>query len=123
MDSTAAEILAERIKHEREYTDQRFNATAKALDTATVALEKRLEGMNEFRAQLQAQTQTFVSNTEFDAKLEASNRRLAALEKLSDLSIGAAIERQRSSEATARSYALIAGGIGILSSIILHFIK
>jgi hypothetical protein len=48
----------------------RFRLEEKARDTATAAMEKRLEGMNEFRNQLRDQQATFVRREVFDALME-----------------------------------------------------
>jgi len=98
------DLLAERIDHERELRENDAKASAKALQTATETLEKRLEGMNEFRAQLTEQGRDFIARTEYDAKHEALLNRLQVLERQS--------ERQQGAIATWR---FLAGGGGVLA--------
>jgi hypothetical protein len=47
--------------------EERFRLEEKARDTATMAMDKRLEGMNEFRDQLRDQQGTFVRREVYDA--------------------------------------------------------
>jgi len=97
------DLLAERIESERAIREAHEAAAESALHTATSALDRRLEGMNEFRAQLTEQNRTFISQTVFDAKIEALGQRLTLLERQA--------ERQAGVIATWR---FLAGGGGIL---------
>lgn len=111
------DLLAERIDHERELRETAETASAKALITATDTLERRLEGMNEFRAQLTAQTQTFVSVNVFDARTEAIGMRINTLsERIGVLERQA--ERNAGSIATWRFLAGGSGVLGVLSLIL-----
>lgn len=47
--------------------------TGDALDKAATSMDKRLEGMNEFRAQLNQQAATFVRRDMLDAQMSAMN--------------------------------------------------
>lgn len=59
--------------------------TSEALNKADSALERRLEGMNEFRAQLDRQTATFLTREIFDSYTkEESNKVEVALTASSD---------------------------------------
>ena len=51
----------------KEYFDARINALEKATTVAANSLEKRLEGMNEFRSQLKDQQSTLMPRTEFNS--------------------------------------------------------
>ena len=53
----------------KEYTEARLRAVEKATDLAANTLEKRLEGMNEFRQALKSQSSTFVTRTEVDVQI------------------------------------------------------
>ncbi len=64
----------------RDYVDARVKAVEVTAGATSTSLEKRLEGMNEFRQQLNLQTQTFLTRTEYDAK------QLAILQKVEGLS-------------------------------------
>ena len=61
--------------------DLRFNASDKAIDAAKEDMERRLEGMNEFRAQLSSQANTFISRTELRLEMEKIITRILLLEK------------------------------------------
>ncbi len=55
--------------------------TNDALRKAEVAIEKRFDSVNEFRAQLGDQARTFLPRPEFDIQQLAMGARIAALEK------------------------------------------
>lgn len=50
----------------RDYVDMRFEAEHRSADAAYQQMEKRLDGMNEFRAALDSQADAFVPRTEFE---------------------------------------------------------
>ncbi len=50
--------------------DEKFFVRDRAIDMARSDMERRLEGMNEFRAQLQSQAQTFASVKEIELKFD-----------------------------------------------------
>jgi hypothetical protein len=54
-------------------------ATEEALNKAAAAMEKRLEGMNEFRDQLKTQAASFITRDVFDAKMQAMQDQLGLL--------------------------------------------
>ncbi|MBV6343791.1 hypothetical protein, partial [Candidatus Magnetobacterium casense] len=59
--------------------DIRFDAQDKALEKATQEMDRRLEGMNEFRRQLDMQAGTFATRTELKAEADKLELRLAPL--------------------------------------------
>jgi len=58
------------------------NAQEKALNVAKNELERRLEGMNEFRDKLDEQANTFVGKTESKLEVEKLITRIVLLEKI-----------------------------------------
>lgn len=58
----------------------RDEATSKALTLATGTMERRLEGMNEFREQLRSQAGTFVTRESIEPVMNAEKERVRALE-------------------------------------------
>ena len=62
-------------------TDLRFAAYEKALEAAKIEMDRRLEGMNEFRAQLDAQTRTFCSKDELRYEVEKIDLKIIPLVK------------------------------------------
>lgn len=61
--------------------DLRFEASEKEVRLAREDMERRLEGMNEFRSQLSAQAGTFISRTEMRLEIEKLINRIVLLEK------------------------------------------
>ena len=59
----------------------RFESNEKQIELAKQEMERRLEGMNEFRAQLSNQAGTFLSRTEAQLQLEKLITRIVLLEK------------------------------------------
>ena len=57
------------VEHLSKLTDERFAAAREALRVALAALEKRLDQMNEFRAQLDKQAATFVTRELVDSMM------------------------------------------------------
>lgn len=53
-----------------ETIDYRFDAIEKSTALATVAIDHRLDGMNEFREQIHQQQLTFITKSEYNAKHE-----------------------------------------------------
>jgi len=83
----------------REYFDTKFadlekqlalrdTLTEKALAKAEESLNVRLEGMNEFRAELTKQTQTFVNQAEFRLHIEKIESKIGILTKMMYIGIG-----------------------------------
>jgi hypothetical protein len=97
------DLLAERIQGERELRESHEENAQTNLQTATDALNKRLETMNEFRGQITDQTRTFLTRNESDARTESLSGRLSILERQA--------ERTAGSVATWR---FLAGGGGLL---------
>lgn len=102
------DLLAERIDHEREMRETREDAAAEALRTATAALERRLEGMNEFRAALSEQSRSYVTTVVFDTKVDALGSRITLVERAAERASGAI-----------STWRFLAGGSGILGIIAL----
>lgn len=50
--------------------EEKLTASEKALQVANESMQARLASMNEIREQLRWQSGTFITRTEFDAKLE-----------------------------------------------------
>jgi hypothetical protein len=53
----------------KEYVDLKIGAIDKATSVAYASMEKRLEGMNEFRNQLKDQNITFITKAEYSAHM------------------------------------------------------
>lgn len=64
----------------REYLESRIAAVEKAIEVANQAMQKRLEGMNEFRDTLRDQAGRFVTRDEMYIKLDVINEQLKILQ-------------------------------------------
>jgi len=62
----------------RDYLEIRVAAVEKGISVAHKEMERRLEGMNEFREQLRNQAALFVTRTESEAKMGSLEDRLTA---------------------------------------------
>jgi len=88
----------------REYVDLRFEEAEKVLSIARIELDRRLEGMNELRSQIDKRDATFVTRDYLDIALEKVDSRLSSLEAA-----------RASSDSTIRVYATI---ISLVTSIV-----
>lgn len=61
--------------------EQRFEENKERINLAREQMERRLEGMNEFRAQLTEQTRTFVNRKELDLIVQKLETRFELLGK------------------------------------------
>jgi len=77
--SALKEYIDSKITDLKEFVKAMLDALEKAVTLAASIMEKRLEGMNEFRAQLKDQQSTFVQKAEHDVvheKLDGDIREL-----------------------------------------------
>jgi len=70
LENVSREFIELRFDAMREYFDLRFTSSDKAVSVATTSLEKRLEGMNEFRDALKDQASRFVTRDELTLQLK-----------------------------------------------------
>jgi len=63
----------------KDYLETKINNIEKAVSLAHAAMEKRLEGMNEFRDQLRDQTGTFLTREAYEAKHELLEKQVDEL--------------------------------------------
>jgi len=74
--------LLERVIHERDRLyEERWVAQQRELALAQKEMERRLEGLNELRAQVLEDRGRFVTRELFDAEMDARGARLALIEK------------------------------------------
>lgn len=74
----------------KESIQQQFFAILKATDTATTSLDKRLEGMNEFRSQINDMAAKFINRADVDSAIKYLSERIG----VSEGTIGNCITRQ-----------------------------
>jgi len=59
----------------------KIKSVEKSIDVAKVELDRRLEAMNEFRAQLDKQSREFVTRTEVELRFDRIDEKIRNLEK------------------------------------------
>lgn len=69
------------IESLKEYFERRLVDLDKAVTKAEAAHEKRLEGMNEFRNQLNDQQKTFISRDYYDAQHRSLEEKITAVDR------------------------------------------
>lgn len=67
-----------------------LDSTTRAIDKSDLATEKRFENVNEFRGQLNDQTKTFISRSEYEATIHSITEKIDDLKSFRDSNIGAA---------------------------------
>jgi hypothetical protein len=81
--TTKSELTAE-IKRIDQVQQLQIHAISEATRIASTALDRRLEGMNEFREQMNDWATRFITRAESEAAKEAMSDRVSALEKVSN---------------------------------------
>lgn len=94
----------------------KMDAHDKALTLARDSMEKRLEGMNEFREQLKDQASRFITRTEHDALISKYDMEIKALTKAKDLLEGKADQKSVFITQVIAIISLLMGLITILRS-------
>lgn len=100
----------------KEYVDVRFNEQEKALVVATKELNRRLEGMNEIRSQLDRQASTFLTRDSFDSS------HAVILEKLSTIEKSLSAEVARSKAFSIIVSASVSAAVAIIIAMIVYSI-
>ena len=96
----------------REYIEKRFDELQKNSDRSHVALEQRLESMNEFREQLRSQAVTFMTREVYDANHKLLQAQVDELKLNRALLDGKASQQDLT---LANTRASVGIGIGVLS--------
>ena len=96
----------------KQYVDLRFNEAEKALRLAGAEMNRRLEGMNELRSQLDRQAATFITRNAYDIHLDQIRDRFRILEALA-----------AANEARQRVYSLlISAAMSTMVGLIVYFL-
>jgi hypothetical protein len=85
---TLREFFDTRIREQEAQFNIKISALEKAIIVAATAMEKRLEGMNEFRDQLRDQTGTFVTKPEYGQQMLRVNDDIKSLSDIKAQFIG-----------------------------------
>lgn len=72
----------------KEYINFRFKILEKETENARSSMDKRLDGMNEFRDQLKDQAGRFITREEYEAKYEALVEKIDGIQKPIWIGIG-----------------------------------
>ncbi len=78
----------------KEFLNSRIDEIKDSVKVAYTSMEKRLEGMNEFRGQLKDQTAKFVTREEIDAKILNVDKDLRSLQRIVYIGIGITLTLQ-----------------------------
>ena len=103
----------------KEYFDYKFETVVRATDIAYESMEKRLDGMNEFRDTLRDQAAKFVTRTELESTKERIDSDLRVLREFKS-----SLEGKASQQSVTIAYVM--SGVGLLMGIlgtIMGFIK
>jgi hypothetical protein len=84
----ARQYIEKEIQHIEDKYSIILSKNADALQEAKKEMERRLEGMNEFRAQLEKQTKTFISRDEFSATEKLILQKVENISKLVYIGFG-----------------------------------
>jgi hypothetical protein len=118
IDTALAHLLALREADDRRY-EQRFEAQGVALLKTETALERRFEGVNEFRATLADQQGRFIAKSEVDEMRRALEARTVDLKERLD-----ALTAERKGIVGGWGYAVgVAGLVALAVSLAVTFMK
>jgi hypothetical protein len=101
----------------KEHIESRLSALEKAISEAKHDLEKRLEGMNEFRAQLKDQAYSFITRNEYALCIERINSEINSLKEFKAALDGKASQRSTIISIVISVISLIIGIIAIIIKI------
>lgn len=82
------EFIEDELKHLSKRIGLMFRQNRRALDVSKKTLDRRLDEMNEVRAQLDRQVKTFISIERFEGELKAANQKIDNLSKLIYIGLG-----------------------------------
>lgn len=119
------ELLETRINEMDRRFGERFEAADRAVevglrvakeavDKAEAAQDKRMEAMNEFRAQLADQTATFVPRSELDQHFDQIEKSIDELKQSSQTTAGRR-------EGLSAGWGILIGAVGLIGSLIAIF--
>ena len=84
----AKEYIDERLRSQSEIQKVLSKKNAEALKKAEKEMERRLEGMNEFRAQLENQTREFITREQYELSERLINQKIDNLSRLVYIGVG-----------------------------------
>ena len=96
----------------REYFDIRLTALERGIEQARQSMEKRLDGMNEFRNALKDQSSKSPSRIEVETKIDALEKEIKTLNSFMDTVSGKA---SQSSVTTAQIIGYVSLGVALIS--------
>lgn len=103
----------------REYFDMRLGHIESNITTAKAEMDRRLDGMNEFREQLRVQEQTYMPRKEVESSMAAVNSDIRMLRESR-----AVLEGKASQNSMYVSLLFAAAGLSLsIISLVMHFLK
>jgi len=112
---TRLEILVDSM---RELCHEKMKSQSTALNLARDSMDKRLEGMNEFRAQLKEQAGHFITRIEHDALIFKYDEEIKQLNKAKDILEGKASQWSVNVAQIMAAASLVASMLGVIHSFI-----
>ena len=72
----------------KEFITDKFQTLEKNMDLSRISMDKRLDGMNEFRQQLKDQNGTFITKTDYEGRHQTLETKIEGLEKIVYVGLG-----------------------------------
>jgi hypothetical protein len=110
------ETFGKDVEVAREAAKEAVKISNYAAEKALAAIDKRLEGMNEFRSQLNEQQKTFITRNEMSVMFDGINKRLDKLDESLTLMIG-------NKKGVGEGIGMIATVAGVVSIIVVIIFK
>jgi hypothetical protein len=113
VDTTAIKlaVLENTVAQHRMLTEERFLSRDKAVEMAVESMQKRLEGMNEFRQTLSDQATKFLPRTEYQSTTTATADRISTLSSRMDRAEGSDSKGSSAQSSLISIIALIISGV------------
>jgi hypothetical protein len=107
----ANESVTQRFEDRDKAVSAAFAAAKEAVAKAELAAEKRLDSVNEFRAQLSDQTATFIPRAEAEQRFVTTNDKISELAARQDRNEG-------KSTGISTLWGVIVGAIGLVAAVV-----
>lgn len=120
LDGVERTAIAHALAHEREHA-----STQLAIDKATIAMDRRLDGMNQFRDQLRDQAGQFLHRDTYDQSHTDVLRRIEILERGDSRDLGRTeygeMRRRQDNWVIGTIVAVVAVLIAVINFVSIHF--
>lgn len=110
--------LVEKLDGLERYVDEKFNAQALAVEMARNTMDKRLDGMNEFREALRDQASKMMTRSEYAVNHEKFRDELSSLTKAKERMEGKASQTSFYVTAGIAIFSLLLGAIHVFKDVV-----